>query len=298
MADEMYKTPGQFEHDGMRFAGVMEKNNLIRIKDELELNSQDVLSVSFPKTGSTWVNEILLLIKLGADEQTWRNLPHKDRFPYIELDPPHLPHGTNFNHVTNTPSPRLVKSHLPERYFERHFNENGPKIVVAMRNPKDVLVSLYHFYRANKFLGNFSGTWDEFFELHKKEGLVYSPVCKYQGDWYKRRDEPNVFIIKYEELHQDTEGILRKLLNFLGKEFTDQQVADVIRLSSFDSLAEKSKANMKGVDNPVIDPKISPFFRKGKVGDWRNYYSEEQNAFIESQILEMKDNSGLEFRYE
>ena len=56
MSDEMFKTPGQFEHDGMRFAGVMEKNNLVRIKEELELNSQDVLSVSFPKTGRFCIN--------------------------------------------------------------------------------------------------------------------------------------------------------------------------------------------------------------------------------------------------
>ena len=31
-----------------------------------------------------------------------------------------------------------------------------------MRNPKDVCVSYYHFYRASSSFGDFQGTWEDF----------------------------------------------------------------------------------------------------------------------------------------
>jgi len=34
--------------------------------------------------------------------------------------------------------------------------------VVLMRNPKDVCVSYYHFYRASSSFGDFQGTWEDF----------------------------------------------------------------------------------------------------------------------------------------
>ena len=108
-------------------------------------------------TGSTWVNEILLLIKLDVDEEKWKSIPRFERFPYIEMDPPMVSPGHTYEKLDNAPSPRLVKSHLPVKFFLRHLHEDGPRIVVPMRNPKSTLVSLYHFYRANRALGCFTG---------------------------------------------------------------------------------------------------------------------------------------------
>ena len=44
------------------------------------------------------------------------------------------------------------------------------KTVVVMRNPKDMLVSLFHFYRINKNLGLFDRSWDDFFDFSKAKG--------------------------------------------------------------------------------------------------------------------------------
>ena len=43
-------------------------------------------------------------------------------------------------------SPRLLMSHLPLRFFPRDALEQGCRVVYGVRNPKDVVVSLYHFY--------------------------------------------------------------------------------------------------------------------------------------------------------
>ena len=42
------------------------------------------------------------------------------------------------------------------------------------RNPKDLCVSYYHFYRSSSSFGNFKGTWPEFLEMFKEgHGKTY-----------------------------------------------------------------------------------------------------------------------------
>ena len=120
------------------------------------------------------------------------------------------------------------------------------------------------------------------------------------------RELSNVFIVKYEDLYKTTENVVRNLVKFLGKSFTDKQIETVVRLSSLDSLRGKSDDLDKMMENVPegtphpfgINQKISPFFRKGSINDWQNYFTEKQNAFIEKEIQEMREASGLEFDYE
>ena len=49
-----------------------------------------------------------------------------------------------------------------------------------LRNPLDAIVSYYHFYQANYALGNYKGSWEEFFtivSIVRDEG-VHAPYCK------------------------------------------------------------------------------------------------------------------------
>ena len=40
--------------------------------------------------------------------------------------------------------------------------------MVVLRNPKDMLVSYYHFYKVNKdCVGDYNATFDQFFEAFK-----------------------------------------------------------------------------------------------------------------------------------
>ena len=46
--------------------------------------------------------------------------------------------------VHNLPSPRPLNTHLPYRWLPKQLTEKGGKIIHAIRNPKDIAVSLYH----------------------------------------------------------------------------------------------------------------------------------------------------------
>ncbi len=50
-------------------------------------------------------------------------------------------------------------------FFEEQLARKKTKVIQVIRNPKDTLVSYYHFHRANEALGSFDGSWHEFFDL-------------------------------------------------------------------------------------------------------------------------------------
>ena len=70
--------------------------------------------------------------------------------------------------------------------MQKEFETKSPKVVVVSRNPKDCLVSYYHFYQ-NAFLGPFTGTFSEFLELYKNKRLVNGDIFDFYLSWWKYR---------------------------------------------------------------------------------------------------------------
>lgn len=66
--------------------------------------------------------------------------------------------------IESLPSPRIIDTHFQFQYLPQKHIENRCKIVHMMRNPKDVMVSLYHHAKKDKMLDLNIG-WNEFFEV-------------------------------------------------------------------------------------------------------------------------------------
>ena len=67
-----------------------------------------------------------------------------ERVPFLEssFDDDGIPHIEKL-HVF--PPPRVTKTHLPCRFIQRWVDEDQINTIVIIRNPKDTLVSLFHF---------------------------------------------------------------------------------------------------------------------------------------------------------
>lgn len=74
---------------------------------------------------------------------------------------------------------------------------------MVMRNPKDNLVSYYHFYKMAVFFGNFTGSWDDFFHLFKERRLLIGDIFEYNLAFWKLKEEHNVLVVFYEDMHKD-----------------------------------------------------------------------------------------------
>lgn len=65
--------------------------------------------------------------------------------------------------LAETSSPRFIKTHLPIKLMPHDTLAKGCKIVYVARNPKDVLVSLLHFFTGASF--SFTGNLEELLDF-------------------------------------------------------------------------------------------------------------------------------------
>jgi hypothetical protein len=125
---EFYIEPEEFEivraksaKNGLKKRdGVLLSNftiNLSSVKN-LELRSDDTFVIGFPKSGTTWIEEITWLIKNGLDFERAKNEFHYVRVPWIDA-------GFSKIIIDNMPSPRVFKAHLPIKFLPDSFNKKA-----------------------------------------------------------------------------------------------------------------------------------------------------------------------------
>ena len=239
------------------------------------------------------MQEIAFLVKSNGDFKAADGIPRHERSPYMEVTDPS--NGKTLADHLKTNPPHLWKTHLPAKFFEKTLKKSNTKIIVVMRNPKDTLVSNYFFYKANLLLGNFTGTWDEFFQLFQAQRLVYGDFFDHVLSWWEVRNNPNVKIIMYEDIVGKPIEVIKQVAAHMGKTLSDELIHKIADRVNFDNMKKKQTSNYS--NTPGYRADISPFLRKGKVGDWQNHFSEEQSKIIDDLYEKRCVDKGLIFQF-
>ena len=244
------------------------------------------------------MQEIVFLVENNADVEQALAKPLNARFPFLDIAKNwHENEKGEFTHIVeNMPGPRLMKSHLSRSYFDRVLRSKDTKFIIVNRNPKDVLVSYYYFYRMNRNLGDFQGYFDDFFELAKMNMIAQGDWFDWVLSWWEERDNPNVLIMTYEEMSRDLPKAVRKVAAFLGKAPSDDDVSKICGHVSFDNMRNNPQTNASQEGHYKV--KESAFIRKGQVGDWKNHMSREQNDHIDKLFEEKIKPTGMSFEFE
>jgi hypothetical protein len=83
---------------------------------------------------------------------------------------------------------------------------------------------------------------------------------------------------------------IKKLAYYLEVELTDEQIHAIASFTSFKSM----KSYLKFGDlAPVIFKNEMDFFRKGQVGDWVNFFSEEQSRRMDEAVAQKLSYKGV-----
>jgi len=255
----------------------------------MEVRSDDVWLVSYPRTGSTWAQEMVWCICNDLDFDKAKSMIGQLRTPLLELtalmgnDTSKLKDelGNSVEQVENMASPRFIKTHLPVPLLPEQLNEVKPKIVYVTRNPKDMCVSYYHYC---KLIHGLHGSFDEFCDLFIQGKTPIGPIWDHILGFWEQRHEPNVLFLKYEDMKKDLKGAIRQVASFLDKRLTAEQVAALEDHLSFSSMKKNPALNLEPILAMMEKPcakEANPdetFIRKGTVGDWKNYMSEELSA--------------------
>ncbi|XP_035500247.1 cytosolic sulfotransferase 3 isoform X2 [Scophthalmus maximus] len=242
----------------------------------------DILIATYPKAGTTWVSYILDLLYFGQmcpERQT--SIPIQERVPFLEISIPYGVKGKDLADRLPT-TPRLIKTHLPVQLVPRSFWEQNSRIVYVARNAKDNAVSFFHFDRMNNM---------------EPEPVVFGSWYDHvNGWWEKKQTHSKIHYMFYEDLIEDCGRELDQLCSFLGLSPSAEEKERILTGAKFDNMKHNKMANYSTVQ--IMDHSVSPFMRKGKVGDWKNHFTVAQNEEFDEDHKKKMKNSTLKFRTE
>ncbi|RZB38923.1 Sulfotransfer 1 domain containing protein [Asbolus verrucosus] len=255
--------------------------------DELEISDTDIVVAGFPRSGTTWLSELVWLISHELDyENATKHV--FERVPLLDLcftfDRNNIPRHIEIAEILNNPigrfkslpNPRCVRTHLPFQLLPKEIQngEKKPKIIYIARNPLDVCVSFYHLSTTLYFIGNM----DEFCKLFLSGRVNYGPYFTHVLTYWKLRDQTNVLFLKYEDMKKDTGEAIQQVAAFLGKRMSDEEKATLQKHLSFDSLKNNAAVNTNFGESFKVPRPLAPVIRCGKIGGYKGQLPHHYNS--------------------
>jgi hypothetical protein len=260
--------------------------------ENLAMRDDDVLVCTFCKTGTGWLQYIAwLIVNVDTDSRNSdacdQNI--EQRVPFLECLFP----GVD---VSQMASPRRVlKTHVPYDLLPQEARRGKGKILYLVRNAKDVCVSFDYFIRLQR-ISKFKGTFQEFIDIFCDGRVLFGPYPNHVASYMKHRKDANMFIIQYEHLKENPAKVISQIAQFMGRPLSTEQLSEVVRLSQFDVVKNDPLINYSWAHYlEMTEADMTPFFRKGIVGDWKNRLTPEQEQQIYKACIEPLEKMGVTY---
>jgi len=270
---------------------------------------------SYPKSGNTWVRSILAALLYSSDGAFNFDLIKKiPQFPKKEVFKDLVKDFSNFNEIkknwitvqekiNSEKEIKLLKTHNGKYTVEKdNFtdDQNSLAVIYIVRDPRTLVKSISnHFtkshYDASKFLiaPSLIGNGKSFEE--RKDGILtlLGKWNDHYRSWTKNKN--NLLLIKYEDLVNNTETELTKLIKFLEKyinfKTSEKKNKTILGTTSFSYLKNMEEQGLfkEGVLNKKTNSKAN-FFHLGPKNKWQENLDKKIINEIEKNFYnEMKE---------
>lgn len=232
--------------------------------------------VSYPKCGRTWLRVMVgqvLVERYGLDDISpldWQRLGEAtDALPDLFVDHEDNPHQR---------APRELERNKAKFKHSR--------IIFLVRDPRDVVVSLYHHeaYRNATYKDNISS-----FIRREKGGI--DALIAYYNIWAINHQVPEAFLlVHYEDLHADPHAELRRILRFLALDGIDDDLINrAVAYGSFDNMRQMETQNRWQEDTLRIlesGRQEAMKTREGRVNNFAQYLNTADIAYLNRKIAD------------
>ncbi|XP_075715894.1 sulfotransferase 6B1-like [Rhinoderma darwinii] len=252
---------------------------LLRSLDGFQAREDDLLLISYPKSGTHWLAEIM-----------------KHLYPSkVSLTPPiEFGEVSKLEELNNMTTKRIVPTHLNYAMLPKDFKAKKCKAIYIIRNPKDTAVSLFHYYRDNPNLPTIEG-WSTYLDLFLQGEVVCGSWFDHVLGWEEHRNEMGTLFLYYESMKKDLFQSVRKISNYLGININDSEIHDICKKTSFSEMKDNVEKENSEPENTVCSLTSNKrlIFRKGTVGDWKHYFTNKQNRLFDETCETKMDSSSL-----
>ncbi len=200
------------------------------IWNDFNFRDDDIVIATYAKSGTTWVQQILAQLLLGANPE----LAVADLSPWLDLRVP--PKAVKLPAVEAQKHRRFLKTHLPVDALV--FSPKAKYIYIG-RDGRDVVWSLYnHHSNANQLwydaLNETPGRvgppierppndivtyWREWLD---RDGFPFWSFWENVSTWWQIRHLPNVLMLHFADLKRDLPGQIRRIAGFLAIDINEE----------------------------------------------------------------------------
>jgi len=222
----------------------------------------DVLITTAPKAGTTWMQQLLHQLRSGGDPN-FESI--YDVVPWLEMPQHGVPYTETLAAYECLPDPRVFKTHCT---FMQTPGSDVARIILTVRDPRDCCVSFFHHMNGmnpeaipgmpSMAFENMQACVDKFLSF----GAWYRNVAS----WWPHRDQPNVLMMRYQDLIADLPGQVDRVVAFLGWKLTAEQRAAALEYSSFRWMKTSEAKFVRRTSGAPRMQKDGTFIRQGKVG--------------------------------
>ncbi|CAH0382967.1 unnamed protein product [Bemisia tabaci] len=248
--------------------------------------SDDVWIMTFPRSGTTWCQELIWLMKNDLDFKKSSESLLSERSPFFELsflynddlkkhyldlnqDPTIVKYlnyiwTPGYEYCADLPSPRVIKTHMPFTLLSPSLLETS-KVIYVARNPKDVFISYYHHNKlVNILYHGYRGDMQSYWKFFKEELVCFSPYWEHLRQAWARRNHPNMLFLFYENLSRDLRLEIKRIAKFLDLQYSEEQFQQLVDHLKIENFRQNVPVwpDLKG----IFAENEGDFIREGKVG--------------------------------
>ena len=266
--------------------------------------SDDIVIATYPKSGTTWMQQIVSLLIFQSPEPR----PVSEIAPWFDRRELEDTPDTVMSRLDQQTHRRFIKSHVP---FDGMPIHDEVKYIHVARDGRDACLSYHNHCRAfgehalarlDK-LGFADATLvrpyprapedpREFFLRWMNEGLDGDPDGMPFGSWFNfertywaERHRSNLLMVHYRDLKADLLGEIRRIAGFLDISVPERLWPSLLRAASFEEMKRHGNQLQTTIARALIGG-AETFFHKGENDRWRGVLKADDLVAFETKVRE------------
>lgn len=252
---------------------ITSEHTLRRIKAMICARPKCVFVASFPKSGTTWMQNIVYQL-VSASVEDHAGSSHISSFtPFLEAD--RSWDGAGFAEPAASLHRELGWCACNTHLLPAHLPAGDARIIYVLREPKDVVCSQWHhFAHMAPDDGGYTGELAAFVEDWLAGQLAFGAWRPHVEAWLAAaRGDARVLLVRYEDLKADLPAQLGRIAKHLAIELDEERLRErVLPRLTFGWMkahaAQFEPRSVRWVERRADEP--FHFLRKGQVGDAPN----------------------------